>query len=404
MSERGDPKVCLLLGPHFIRLAANAGFTYGFFESSTKDEIPIPDDIKGVSAGGIIAASFGPWTQKIADLTLHKIKELKGKDFYGINKELEFWGVLEVLGALSPLVPWNKIERRWLRNLIKTAAVGSFVGFEGAFIRQLFICKSVFSNDNLLKLLMESIDFRGLFNSPVRIEVISADINGDPITNERVRPSSVTNFRPEDRDIRKFALGVLSSASVTGFFPTRKDDQGHFITDGGIFSAFPIDLAYSEGSDVIIVNRMRYAGQSHLDHDYSKWMSALHRSMDIVIDNYSDHVLAGYVNINRDIGQIKKMKSSLRILKDVLDDSDLGAKILIEREIVNIEKDLTQLTAHNKKFINLVVIDSDEIPEFNFRDFDTDYNVRGMNIGYDAFQKSKKDIIRAIEFSRDYMK
>ena len=72
--DNREPRIGLLLGPHYVRLAANAGFTYEFLEASLKGETPIPAHIKGVSAGGIVTASFAPWTLKAGQEAIHRIR------------------------------------------------------------------------------------------------------------------------------------------------------------------------------------------------------------------------------------------------------------------------------------------------------------------------------------------
>lgn len=398
MARKTEPKIAILLGPHFSRLAATAGFMYGYREKTAEGLLLKPQHLIGVSAGGINAAAFTPWTEECATRTVDRIRDLRGSDFYSLNKELEVLGVLEGLGALTPFVPWHLIKTHWLRNLAKSTATASFIAAEGAFIRSLFHCKSIFSNDKLMSLLESNLRVNDIFKSDVKVQVISADINGNREDDKNVDLCSVSNFEPKDTDLpeqernRRFLTGIVVGASITGFFKTRQNPEGHFLTDGAIYSAFPIDLAYKQGCDVIIMVKLRYAGQRYLERDYSRWMSALHRSMDIVIDNYSDSVIRGYFNINSDICQIEKMKYSLAVLKDAVKEVGPQMRLVMEKEICEIEKNLSVLTAHDKRYVNIVIIDSKEIEEFDFRHCSQKYNINAMNLGYDALNSSMRII------------
>lgn len=405
MDRSKEPRIGILLGPHFVRLAANAGFAFGFLEASLKGEVPVPTHIKGVSSGGIVTASFAPWTMKAGHRALKRIKELrsygiKGSDFHELNRDLKFWGLLETIGALAPLVPWHKIEKRWLRNLAKGVTSASVLGLEAELVQKFFACNAVFSNDKLRELLRSHLDFEGIYNSPVKIEIIAADINGDEASNKRVRLSSVTNYRPEDIwNTEKLLRTVVAGASVTGFFPTYKNELGHYDTDGIIYTAFPIGLARKDKCNVIIVVKFNYGAQGYMDHDYSNWMLALHRSIDIKADDETDRIIRGYMRVNNDVERIASMRESLVALKTIINDVAPSVRVLLEKQIIEIEDELSNLYADGKESVNLVVIDSEQIPEFNFHHFDEHSNMTGENIGYDAFLKSKNAINKAVELA-----
>ena len=403
MDTSREARIGLLLGPHYVRLAASAGFAFGFLESSLKEEVPIPKHIYGVSSGGVVTGSFAPWTMKAGYEAISRIRKLRsygirGSDFHEFNKDLEFWGLLETVAALAPLIPFEVIEKNWLRYLAKGTASLSVLGLEAEFIQKFFGCDAVFSNDRLFDLLMKYVDYEATINSKVKVEIIVADINGDPATNKRVRLSSVTNYRPEDiGNKEKFVRGIVTGASPTGFFPTHRNELGHSDTDGIIYTAFPIGLARKDRCNVIIVAKFNYAGQGYMDHDYSKWMSALHRSMDIKTDDETDRIIRGYMRVNNDVERISKMRQSLTDLRTIINDVDPEVRTILGGKIVEIEDELSRLYADGKEMVNLVIIDSEKIPEFSFRHFDEESNRVGENIGYDAFYKNKDLINRAVE-------
>src|SRR3989344_3506540 len=192
-----EPRIALLAGPHFGRLAATAGFLYGYVEAADLNNLPRPKHIIGTSAGGINAGAFAPFTPEIAEHNWNRIGNLKGSDFYGINKELGALGLIELLGSATPFIPWEKIPERW-RRLAKMGTSATLFAAEASFIHTLLTCKSIFTNGKLIDLLQGHFDLDAIFKSDVRVEITAADLNGDAKENKNVALSSVTNFRPED--------------------------------------------------------------------------------------------------------------------------------------------------------------------------------------------------------------
>ena len=242
-------------------------------------------------------------------------------------------------------------------------------------------------------------DFQDIFNSEIKLDIVSANITGDEIRDLNVAPHVTTNYKPEHKDKQVIVEGVLRSTSITGFFPTTKNPGGNFTTDGGIYSAFPIEIPDRHGCNVIIVVQLSYEGQGYLEHDYTKWMSALHRSFDVLVDNNTTRVLRGYASVNNDLEQIRSLESSIEGLELIAGQADYSFRVAINNEIDRMRESIENLTAYGKRSFNLVIVRSRrKIPEFNFRGKNFDkYMGLSIEIGQEACEDAKPEIYRAIE-------
>ena len=400
MPAQETPRIGYMLGPHFVRMAGSFGYMKGCFTDYSHGRIPRPHSITGVSSGGIIGAAVCPFNQKAFQDGEKRLVSLKGSQFYNHNKDLMLWGGIEAFSPLAIFLPWEMIKSRLWRNAAKGAVVAGMELAEEQFIEHLFSANGVFSNRRLHKLLMEFLDFKSIFNSDIKLDVVSANLNGDIEKNLNVAPHVVTNYRPEHKNNDELlADGIVKSTSIPGFFPTSQNDAGEFITDGGIYGAYPIEIPYNHGCDVIVVVELNYAGQRYLRHDYAKWISAIHRALDITVDNQSALVISGCRNMNNDLEQIKKMETIIANLGTIAMDLPKAQKQAIFKQINIFRQEISRLTAYGKKFFNLVFVKSRrEIVEFNFREKHLEsYMRQSIEIGEEAYFNSRDELQKAIE-------
>lgn len=399
MTAEKIPRIGIMLGPHFVRMAGSFGYMKGYFKAYSSGQVPKPYNITGVSSGTVIGAGVCPFTQEIFNKSEDRLIHLTGNEFYSHNKDLIMWGGIEALGPLALFIPWEKIKSNIWRIFAKGAAVAAMELAEEKFIENLFSINGMFSNRRLHKLMMSFLDFPGIFNSDIKLDLVSANLNGDVLENLNVAPHVVTNYRPEHRyNNELLADGVVKSTSIPGFFQTSINGNGEFITDGGIYNAFPVEIPYNHGCNVIVVVELNYAGQRYLRHNYNKWTSAIHRALDIVVDNKHALVLKGYTNSNNDLEQIKKMEAAISELELIAGDMPREQGQVIYNQIEQLQESINRLSAYGKNFFNLVVIKSRrEIPEFNFREFDEKYMKQSIEIGEEAYFTSRDDLHRAID-------
>ena len=368
-------KVGIVAPGHFKRLAAEVGFLHGYYEACQKG-FPLPDYMTGVSAGGIAVACAAQWTEADFIRTEKLLLNLKRKHFYGINPKLEVLGGLAAVAALGTMLPIDKdtIKNPWLRYGAKAAIALSILDMDKRFIEGLLHSDSIFSNTNLYKLLKRELRTNRIFGSPIKIEIASADINNKKL-------SVVSNFRPEDQKPGILLHGIVDSTRLPVFFPFRKDEHGNYLADGAALSNAPIHLARNYGCDVIIVLKFRCAGESPIVKEYNEWGSGLQRFIDMMVDEKTSKTMRGYDFFNHDLEQEEKIKRAIELM------DDCEARRILES---------VKLSASGRRKIKLIIVDSEEIPEFHFSSFDRETTRKSMNIGYRAFFNVKDQIAQAI--------
>lgn len=376
-------KVGIVAPGHFKRLAAEVGFFHAYHEACQKG-FPVPDYMAGVSAGGIAVACASQWTESDFKRTEEILLNLKRKDFYGINPRLEFLGGLAAIAALGSVLPIDKdsIKNPWLRYGVKASIVLSILGMDEKFVKGFLHSSSIFSNTNLYKLLEREIRIDKIFRSPIKIEIASADVNNKKF-------SVVSNFRPEDQEQEILLNGIVDSTRLPVFFPFRKNLTGNYLADGAALSNVPIHLARNYGCDIIIVLKFCCAGEGPVDQEYNKWIPGLQRFIDMLVDERARVMMRDYEFFNHDLEQEEKIKRTIKLLE-----SGVG-HTFEEIEAATILKSI-KLSASGRRPIKLIVVDSEEIPEFHFSNFDKNATLKSMNIGYKAFARVKDQIAQAI--------
>lgn len=376
-------RVGIVVPGHFKRLAAEVGFLHGYYEACQRG-FPLPEYMTGVSAGGIAVACAAQWTEHDFRRTEELLLNLKRNDFYSINPKLEVLGGLAGVAALGSLLPIDKdmIKNPWIRYGAKAVIVLSILGMDKKFVEGFLRSDSIFSNANLYKLLERELRIGKIFRSPIKIEIPSADVN-----NKRF--SIVSNFRPEDQKPEIFLNGIVDSTRLPVFFPFRKNKDGNYLADGAALSNVPIHLARDYGCDVVVVLKFRCAGEGPLNAEYNQWVPDLQRFMDMLVDERARIMMRDYEFFNSDLEQEEKIQRVMEILESG------SGHTPQETEAVALLKDV-KLSASGKRKIKLIVVDSEEIPEFHFSNFNSEATRESMNIGYKAFFGIEDQIAKAI--------
>ena len=214
------------------------------------------------------------------------------------------------------------------------------------------------------------------------MEIASADVNNKKF-------SVISNFRPEDQKPEILLNGIVDSTRLPVFFPFRKDVQGNYLADGAALSNIPVHLALDHGCDVIIVLKFRCAGEGSVDEKYDKWIPGLQRFIDMLVDERARVMMRDYEFVNNDLEQENKIKRIIEILERG------PGHTPEETEAITLLKDV-KLSASGKKRIKLIIVNSEEIPEFHFSNFSKETTLKSMNIGYRAFAGVKNQIMQAL--------
>lgn len=381
-------KVGIVAPGHFKRMAAEVGFLHAYYEACQKG-FPVPEYMTGVSAGGIAIACAAQWTEEDFVKTEEVLLGLKRKHFYGINPKLEVLGGLAGLAALGVMLPMEKIKNPWLRYATKAAIACTILGMDKKVVEGLLRSNAIFST-KLYRFLEGKLRIDRIFESPIKIEIASVDVNNKTF-------SVVSNFRPEDKKPEILLNGIVDSTRLPVFFPFRKDDKGNYLADGAALSNVPIHLARDHGCDVIVVLKFKCAGEGPIEREYNQWIPGLQRFIDILVDENARKTLRDYECFNNDLEQEEKIKQAVDLIGGWLVDYHLvdASKVREALELLQGVK----LSASGRRKMKLIIVESDEIPEFHFSSFSKEATRESMNIGYRAFFNVQDQIARAIGYN-----
>lgn len=385
------PKIGLVLPGNFTRLAGHHAFGHAWFEASCEG-FPRPDYITGSSAGAIAAANIAHWNEAHFRKTEELLLKLRRSDFMGMNPRLKRSGIMTALASMALLAPTHRVKNPFIHYGLNTALASFVLTMEKRFAKAMMTSDdfdSFFVLDNLIRFLGENFDYEALFDSPVRVEVPTVDIN-------RIQWRSVTNFKLEHRNPETFVNGVVDSIRIWGFFNPRLNEDGGYNVDAAVMSNVPIQFAMREGCDTIVVAYYDCAIEGPTERRFTNWIKSLQRCFDIVVSENSRKTLRGYINVNNDLDQLEKSRAATDELASFLGYYPKGTWLRLEKALTMAREAESSYSFTKKRKIKLVVVRTEPLPSTHFSDFDTDRTIETMNICYKAFRDVRGDIEKAV--------
>src|SRR3989344_4061790 len=222
-------KVALVLSSGFKRLAPHVGALRAYFEAEKAGKVPRPHFITGASAGAIASAACLPWNDKNFEKITDAIINLKKSNIYSIWHLTELCGVLTLGESFLNFIP--ALNHDFLRSrrgqiLIESGRTGISLFAKLGFFYELLKQPSIFSSEPLRRLLKKQLDFEGIWNSDIKLEIPAADLKSAKMVY-------FTNHLPEHRQaLNRDGLLVdmiRASSSVPAFLPAIP--FGHHLLD-----------------------------------------------------------------------------------------------------------------------------------------------------------------------------
>lgn len=325
-------KVALILMPGMERLAPHVGAQYRWHQLVCQGILPRPHLIVGCSAGAVSGAICQPWTENNFQITAGALKDLKTGQIASMPWWTEAMALLTIGTILMPIADFGQ---KWTRNkktLVRLGEVALTLGLGSLFVYRFLTKECIFSNDPLRGLFMNRLDFQGIFDSEIKLEILATDL-------ETGKEAVFTNYRPEDKDRRRFVEAILASSRLPGYMPLSFID-GRVLGDAGILSYIPIHRAIKHDCDIVVI--FSYTG---LEPEHEKapwsWPKDLIRASDIT---------------NTEVIRLTLENHLLR--------KQLGRKL----------PDL------------FIVTCSENLPKTSFRSFSSTTMTEGMDIGWRAVQ------------------
>lgn len=368
-------KVALVCTSGMKRLAAHAGSLKCYFEEEKAGKAPHPHFITGASAGAIASAVFAPWTEKNFKKQTDAILNLKKSDIYSMWHLTELCGLITLGESFLNFIP--ALNHDFLRTrrgqiLIESGRTGISLFAKLGFFYELLKQPSIFSSEPLRRLLKKQLDFEGIWNSDIKLEIPAADLKSAKMVY-------FTNHLPEHRQAPNrdglLVDMIRASSSVPAFLPAIPFGH-HLLDDAALLDNLPLHRAIQAGCDVIFVLIHRpYLEKIFLRKEKITWVEELNRAMDLAIGRSTELTLQRHQEINYDLEIIET-------LKDVMEEMSSSPK-LSQLKIL-----LEQLTSYGLTKTKIIPVWCEEsLPSLTFNKFDPEALKYSYKLGYQAMKK-----------------
>ncbi len=401
------------LAPHTAALhALHSAYEKGLLESE-------PGFISTSSVAGIPASVYIQRSEeKLVELEEMEINLRRG-DFVSLNPDLKKTAAIDFVSILALLVAAHGTGK--IKNPILSYAALAALGIP-AFqiskkaIKDIFSTESFLVYDNLYKLLMKTLDFDAIFNSPIKIEIPAVNLNKAGWTLDELLSDpplylhgwankgwvSVTNFKPQDvnldKDIRNanYVRKLINGLRVFGHFAPGRHDNNDAIVDTAALSNLPVHFALDQGYTNIVVLHYNSTAEAPTDKIFKSWPQHLSREFDICVSEMTRKAVVGYLRVNNDLSELAKQRENLKKLEGELyrqnQNIDSPGQQAIRQYIRDQEESQRKLSYAHKLRINFIFAGSDPLPNIHLGEFTQDEIIEGLNTGY----KSGNDIIPSI--------
>ncbi len=400
----------LCLPGTFPRLGPHAGALHALRNASHQGLLHNdPSFISTSSVAFIPASIYVQRSEEYHKEFEERLINLRKSHFVSLHPDLKKRAAIDFLSIAGLLIAAHETGK--IRNpLASHAALLALSPLAYKIVRKslkdIFSVESFLVYDSLRKLLLETLKFDLIFNSPIKIEVPAVNLNTAGWTLDQVLSDpplylhgwqnqgwvSVTNFRPEDigletgtRNLR-YVDGGINGLRVFGHFgPGKHNGEGH-IVDTAALSNLPIHFAVKEGYSNIVVLHYNSRAEGPMNRLFKNWVELLSRSFDIEVSEMTRKIIVGYLRVNNDLEQLAKQRESLERIEGLLDYPWLSSSSqqIIQQHIIDTREMMRNLSYAHKKRINFTFIGSDPIPDAHFSDFTQDQMIEGINMGWKA--------------------
>ncbi|MEK7076138.1 MAG: hypothetical protein AAB941_00535 [Patescibacteria group bacterium] len=400
----------LCLPGTFPRLGPHAGALHALRNALSQGLLEKDPSFMSTSSVSFISASV--YVQRSEEEHVkfeEKLINLRKRDFVSLHPDLKKRAAVDFLSIAGLLIAAHetgKIKNPWLRHAALLALGFPVYKIAEKSIKDIFSVESFLVYDNLRELLLKTLKFDLIFNSPIKIEVPAVNLNTAGWTLNQILSDpplylngwqnqgwvSVTNFRPEDVSLEievrnlRYVDGGINGLRVFGHFGPGKHNGEGQIVDTAALSNLPVHFAVSEGYSNIVVFHYNSMAEGPLDRSFRNWVELLSRCFDITVSGNTRRIILGYLRVNNDLEQLAKQRESLKKLEELLYYQYLDAKSqqTIRQHIQDTEEAMRNLSYAHKKIIKFLFVGSDPIPDAHFSDFTQDQMIQGINIGWKA--------------------
>ena len=256
--------------------------------------LPRPDEIIASSSGAMAGSAFIGWDEDSSEKAARLIGDLSPDQIFsfrrGLKVKLAALGITTI--GLGLLVLFDHKLSKGKKAILGLAGLAALLATDAMVSNELVHSESHLSPGPLRKLLIRELDFHAIFNSPIRLGIIVADVS---------KPGEVVfyNHHPLNNDSdnpehwKRWINILLASARLPGKFPFIKID-GVDTVDGEVWTDFPIRQMKHYRKAV----RFDYWPPLTSEPAPREWISDLSRSFDIMRDRCT-HKKIEYYELER---------------------------------------------------------------------------------------------------------
>ncbi len=412
----------LCLPGTFPRLGPHAGALHALRNAASKGLLEKEPSFVATSSVSFIPASV--YVQRSEEKYIEfeeRLINLRKKHFVGLHPDLKKKAFIDFLSIAGLLIAAHETGK--IKNPIISYAALLALGFPAykiaeKTIKDIFSVESFLVYDNLRELLLNTLQFDLIFNSPIKIEVPAVNLNTAGWTLDQILSDpplylngwqnqgwvSVTNFRPEDVNLEtevrnlRYVEGGINGLRVFGHVNSGRHNGEGQIVDTAVLSNLPIHFAVKEGYSNIVVLHYNSRAEGPLDRLFKNWVELTSRSFDITVSEMTRKIIVGHLRVNNDLEQLVKQRESLKRVEGLLyyQYLDIVSQQVIRRHVRDVEEAMRNLSYSHKKQIKFLFVGSDPIPDAHFSDFTQEQMIEGINKGWKAGQDAVPKINKMI--------
>lgn len=403
--------VCLPGG--FSGMPAHMGALHEWFTAADEKGFPRPEYICTSSAGGI-AGSISLQDAEARKKAQLLMISLRKKDFARLNPEIKNRGIVTIASTLGVLIPAQLIKKPLARFVVTLGATGAAFVAQKEFVKSLFHAESFLTYDKLYNLLMETLNFDQIFNSPIKIEVSCVNLNKAGWTLDEILSNppryldgwenkgwvSVTNFRPEDTDLpllernHNFGAGIVHGARIWALFRPGRTPEGHALVDTAALNNVPFNKAINRGYNKIVVLYYNRSVEAPSEEPFDTWVKCLNRSMDITVSEKTRTSILGSLRMNNDLEQLDKHRRAMDELRSFLGYYPNGHWPKLEEALRLGDEASKGYSFSNKRKIDFLFVRSRPLPNIHLGGFTQDDIITCINHGAEAMRNAMPEIER----------
>lgn len=413
----------LCLPGTFPRLGPHAGALHALRDAALKGLLEKEPSFVSTSSVSFIPASVYIQGSEEKHVEFEeKLINLRKRHFVGLHPDLKKKASVDFLSIAGLLIAAHETGK--IKNPIKSYAALLALGFPAykiaeKTIKDIFSVESFLVYDNLRELLLNTLEFDLIFNSPIKIEVPAVNLNTAGWTLDQILSNpplylngwqnqgwvSVTNFRSEDVNLEtaarnlRYVEGGINGLRVFGHVNSGKHDGKGQIVDTAALGNLPVHFAVKQGYSNIVVLHYNSKAEGPLDRLFKNWVELTSRCFDITVSENTRKTILGYLRVNNDLEQLAKQKESLKRVEELLyyQHLDSASQQVIRKHIRDVDEAMRNLSYSHKKKIKFLFVGSDPLPDAHFSDFTQDQMIEGINIGWKAGRDAIPKINKMIE-------